>query len=48
MKLKMNILENAYDFLNSSLYYFDKANEENTAWKIAIINIIQSMELMLK
>lgn len=48
MRLKMNLLENAYDFLNSSLSYYSYAEEDFRAWKIAFINIVQSIELMTK
>jgi len=48
MKLKMNLLENAYDFLNSSLVSYSYVDEYSNLWKMAFINIIQSMELMFK
>ncbi|MEC0234870.1 hypothetical protein P4H71_11080 [Paenibacillus kribbensis] len=48
MRLKMNLLENAYDFLNSSLFYYSHAERDFRAWKIAFINIVQSIELMTK
>lgn len=50
MKLEINLLENSYDFLNESLYYAGKADmgDETKAWKMAIINVVQSMELMFK
>lgn len=46
----MSLLNNSYDFLNESLYYEKEAdnNYEVRAWKMAIINIVQAMELMLK
>lgn len=50
MKLEMNLLDNSHDFLNESLYYAKKADcsYEVGSWKMAIINIVQAMELMLK
>jgi hypothetical protein len=46
--LKMNLLQNAYDFLNSSLYYATMATEDVNAWKFAIINLVQATELSYK
>lgn len=48
MRLKMNLLENAYDFLNSSLLYYSYAESNFNTWKIAFINIVQALELMTK
>ena len=60
MKLQMSLTENAYDFLNTSLKYFHEADkygnhnefssneDKHSKWKFAIINIIQSMELLFK
>jgi hypothetical protein len=48
MRLKMTLLENAYDFLNSSLLYYHYAQESENDWKIAFINLVQSLELMSK
>lgn len=48
MKLKLNLLENSYDFINSSLYYYSLSTNNPNSWKIAFINMVQSIELMLK
>ncbi|WP_289354801.1 hypothetical protein [Paenibacillus sp. S-12] len=48
MKLKMNLLENAHDFINSSLTYYSYAEDNERMWKIAFINIVQALELMAK
>ncbi|MEK4361498.1 hypothetical protein MKX68_03160 [Paenibacillus sp. FSL M8-0212] len=48
MRLKMSLLENAYDFLDSSLRYYSYAEDNFKTWKIAFINIVQSLELMTK
>ncbi|WP_148302480.1 hypothetical protein [Caldalkalibacillus mannanilyticus] len=44
----MNLLENAYDFLNSSLLFYRYSEEDPRKWKVAFINIVQSIELMAK
>jgi hypothetical protein len=48
MRLKMNLLENAYDFVNSSLIYYRHSEEDHRNWKIAFINLVQAIELMSK
>lgn len=48
VKIKLNLLENSYDFLNASLYYYGKSKKNQGALKFAIINLVQSMELMFK
>lgn len=48
MYLKMNLLENAYDFINSSLLYYSYSEEDGRNWKIAFINIVQAIELLAK
>ncbi len=48
MRLRMNLLENAYDFLNSSLFYFRYSNDDFRKWKLAFINVVQAIELMAK
>ncbi|ANY75963.1 hypothetical protein BBD41_27190 [Paenibacillus ihbetae] len=54
MKIKMSLLENAYDYLHNSLYFYHLATYEEYPddykrfWKFSIVNIIQSMELMFK
>jgi hypothetical protein len=47
---KLSLLENAYDYLNSSLEYVVRAKRTSSqkAWKFAIINLAHCIELMLK
>lgn len=49
-RLKLNLLENAYDYLNASLEYVVRARhtQSQMAWKFAILNISFAIELMLK
>lgn len=49
-QLKLNLLENAYDYLNTSLEYVVRARRDNSqaAWKFALLNISFAIELMLK
>lgn len=49
-KLKLNLLENAYDYLNASLEYVVRARRDKSqvAWKFALLNISFAIELMLK
>jgi hypothetical protein len=47
-KLRMTLLDNAYDFLNTSLEVAEAAESEPTAWKQAILGIVQAIELLLK
>jgi hypothetical protein len=44
----MSLLENSYDFLNESLRATARAESEPTAWKFAVLNIVQAIELLLK
>lgn len=44
----MNLLENSYDFVNSSLLYFGYSEDDERNWKIAFINLVQALELMAK
>lgn len=44
----MTLLENAHDFINSSLLYYSYTEDNYNTWKIAFINIVQSIELMSK
>lgn len=48
MRLRMNLLENSYDFINSSLLFYRFAQEDDGSWKIAFINLVQAIELMTK
>ncbi|TSB44820.1 hypothetical protein [Alkalicoccobacillus porphyridii] len=54
MKIKLSLLDNAYDFLNSSLHDYHLATNEEYPddykrfWKSAIVDLVQSMELMFK
>ena len=49
-KLKLNLLENAFDYLNTSFEYVIKAEskENYLAWKHAIINLVVAIELFMK
>ena len=49
-KLQLNLLENAYDYLNSSLEYVVRAQREGSQrlWKFAVLHIAFCMELMFK
>jgi hypothetical protein len=48
------LLDNAYDFLNNSLYFYHLATHEDYPqdykryWKFSIVDIVQAMELMFK
>ena len=44
----MDLLENAYDFLNESLSAARRARRRARAWKFAITNLVQAIELLLK
>lgn len=44
----MDLLENAYDFLNDSLRAARRARQRGRAWKFAIVNLVQAIELLLK
>jgi hypothetical protein len=44
----MNLLENAYDFLNESLRSADDARERPEEWKFAVLHVVQAIELLLK
>jgi hypothetical protein len=46
--IRMNLLENAYDFLNESLLSTIRAEEEPRAWKFAVLEVVQAIELLLK
>lgn len=48
--LELNLLENAFDYLNSALEYVKKARQEQSqrAWKFAILNICHCIELLMK
>jgi len=49
-RLQMNLLENAFDYLNASLEYVvrSRQNKSQKAWKFAILNITFAIELILK
>lgn len=53
-RIKMNLRENAYDFLHRSFYHYHLAtfdeypNDYKRFWKFAIADIIQAMELLFK
>jgi hypothetical protein len=44
----MSLVENSYDFLNESLRAASRAENEPTAWKFAVLGIVQAIELLLK
>lgn len=46
--LKMNLLENSYDFINSSLLYYSFCSDNPRAWKLTYVNLVQGIELMIK
>ena len=46
--IRMSLLENAYDFLNESLRSAGRAEAEPHAWKFAVLNLVQAIELLLK
>jgi hypothetical protein len=46
--LEMDLLENAYDFLNESFRAARRARQQGRAWKFAIVNLVQAIELLLK
>ena len=54
IKIKMTLMENAYDFLHNSLYYFHLATCEEYPsdykrfWKFSLMNLVQSLELIFK
>lgn len=48
MRIRMRLLDNAYDFLNESLRDSIAAEQDSKAWKFGILNIVQSIELLLK
>lgn len=46
--IRMTLLENAYDFLNESLRSTIRAESEPRAWKFAVFDVAQAIELLLK
>lgn len=46
--VRMSLLENSYDFLNEALRSAERADEHEAAWKFAVLNLVQSIELLLK
>lgn len=44
----MSLRENAYDFLNESIRSAGRASDQPSAWKFAVLNIVQAIELFLK
>ncbi len=46
--IRMSLLENAHDFLNESLRNTVRASDDPLAWKFAILNVVQAIELALK
>lgn len=54
IKIKTTLLENAYDFLNNSLYFYhiathdDYPQENKRYWMFSIVDVVQAMELIFK
>lgn len=60
MKFELNLIENSYDYIKETLYYYKKIGydeshdedrnsiEEKRKWKTTFILLVQAMELMLK
>lgn len=48
MKLRMSLLENAYDSINESLRKTIEAEADLKAWKFALLLMVQSIELLMK
>jgi hypothetical protein len=46
--IKLNLLENAYDFLNESIRAAARAETNPIAWKFGVLNLTQAIELLLK
>ena len=47
-KVNFSIFENGISFINEAINYSIKAEQNTSNWKFAIINIVQSLELVLK
>jgi HEPN domain-containing protein len=47
-QVRMNLLENAYDFLNEALRSAERAGQDPQAWKFAVLHVVQAIELLLK
>src|SRR5687767_14576323 len=47
-QLEMDLIDNAYDFVNESLRAAKRASRKARAWKFAIVHIVQAIELLLK
>lgn len=54
LKFKLSLLDNAYDFLHNSLYWFHLATGEDYPedykrfWRFSLLDMVQSLELMFK
>ncbi|MBC7403274.1 MAG: hypothetical protein H7279_08905 [Microbacteriaceae bacterium] len=46
--LRLSLIENAFDSLNESLGYVEKAHTDATRWKFAVLNLVHAVELVLK
>ncbi|TFC56889.1 hypothetical protein E3O62_11965 [Cryobacterium sp. TMT2-15-1] len=46
--LRLTLIENAYDSLNESLGYVEKAAVDPTRWKFAVLNLVHAVELVIK
>lgn len=46
--LKLSLIDNAYDSLNESLAYVERASDDPTRWKFAVLNLVHAVELVVK
>lgn len=46
--LRMSLIENAYDSFAESLAYVERAGRDPSRWKYAVLNLVHTVELMLK
>ncbi|TFV96754.1 hypothetical protein [Orlajensenia leifsoniae] len=46
--LRLSLIENAYDSFAESLAYVERAREDPTRWKFAVLNLVHAVELVLK
>ena len=47
-RFRLSLIENAYDSLNESLGYVERANDDPTRWKFAVLNLVHAVELVVK
>lgn len=46
--LRLSLIENAYDSLNESLACVERAYQDPTRWKLAVLHLVHSVELIIK